>query len=113
MAEAEIIIRQYDPINDDPYIYSTWTRFCWYSAAEPIHLSKKKWFQQKALEIKQKLKLCKTHIACLKDDPECILGYIVGLPIGIEWLCVKKQFRNQGIEDLLIRSLGFKENKNE
>lgn len=110
--EAEIILRKYDSKTDDPYIYSTWSKFCYYSLPQSGALSpkdKKEWFKQKSAQIRQYLEAAQTLVACLRDDPDFLVGYVVGDSQGILWLCVKKQFRNQGIEQLLINGINPKE----
>jgi len=105
----EIVVRDYDPKTDNGYIYSTWTKYAWYSPRDPILLTKSKFFAYKIKEIDGVLASRSVHIACLKSDPFIIMGYIVfnknGTYPKVEWICVKKDFHNQGIDKLLIQSM--------
>lgn len=107
----EIVIRDYNPKTDDPYIYSTWTKYSWYSPKEEIHVSKKEYFSHLIQHIKYVLMKGETKIACLKDDPYVIIGYIVMHENNISWKCIKKDYHNQGIDELLIKSIKGKINE--
>lgn len=101
----EIKIREYDPHNDSAYIYSTWTRYSYYSPVEPITLSKREFFQLKTAEIKAALQHAQVKIACLKETPFVILGYIVMYQQKLLWKCVKKDFHHMGIDEILLKSV--------
>jgi len=104
MKDVEITVREYNPDTDDGYIYSTWTQYAWYSPKDPILLTQKQFFKEKNDNIKQILSEGKVKIACLKDDPYVILGYMVVHNDKMEWCCIKKDFRKEGIESLLRNS---------
>lgn len=101
----EITVRPYRSEIDDKYIYSTWTRYSWYSPAQPIHTPKKQFFQDKIKEIKHILEHGYTAVACFKDDPNTIMGYIAVHDGVVQWMCIKKQFSNEGIDSLLLKSI--------
>lgn len=105
MQAVEIIIRDYNPKTDDPYIYSTWTKYCWYSPTEEHTKTKKDWFTDKIQEIKQLLESGRVKIACFKEDPYVIAGYIVAKDGDVVWTCTKKDYHNQGIERLLTQAI--------
>lgn len=105
MHPIEITIRPYESPKDDAYIYSTWTRYAWFSPKEPIKTPKQKWFKEKAEEIKAILSPETVKVACFKDNPYVIAGYIVVHHSEITWICVKKDYRRQGIERLLMQSM--------
>ena len=108
----EVVVRYYQPPMDDNYILSTWSRYCWYSPTEKRSRSTNKpdWFRVKTDEIKRLLAKSMLlsdvfiRVACFKTDPSIILGYIVIKDGKQEWLCVKKPFWGQGIEQLLKKS---------
>ncbi len=104
---TEIIIRNYSPVTDDPYIYSTWTKYAWYSPKEPIGMSKRKFFHEKIKYIRHVLENQKSIVrtACMKDDPDTIMGYVVAYDGELEWICVKKTFIESGIKELLLKSI--------
>lgn len=105
MSSVEIVIRPYSHLTDDPYIYSTWTRYAWYSPKEPIKESKRIFFKNKSKEIKDILLTNQVNIACCSDSPYFIIGYIAVHDSKIAWMCVKKTYKDQGIEELLIKSM--------
>lgn len=107
----EITIREYDSKTDDPYIYSTWTKYAFYSPEKPIKTAKHVWFKQKIDEIKNLLATSHVKIACIKGSPYVIIGYIVLKDGEIRWLCVKKDYHNQGVEKLLEKSAREAESK--
>src|SRR4051812_44425192 len=102
MKPLEVIVRQYDPKKDDPYIYSTWVRYSWHSPLEPHKVSKQQYFKDKAEEIKEILTIADVNIACLKTGTFFILGYIVVKDGEVVWTCVKKSYHGQGIDQLLL-----------
>jgi hypothetical protein len=105
MKPVEIITREYDAQTDDPYIYSTWIKYSWYSPKEPITMHKKDWWVHKSAEIKALLKPQNVRVACFKDNTYTIAGYMVATPDNIHHLCVKKDYRNQGVEELLLKAM--------
>ena len=100
-----VTIRQYDPKIDDPYIYSTWTRYAYSHPKEPILIPKQEWHAAKIQEIKGILSKETVHIACIKDEPYMVVGYIVVHGKDVQWLCIKKDYQNQGIDKLLMDSM--------
>lgn len=100
--KLEIIIRGYDPEIDSGYVYSTWTKYAWYSPTTPITTPKKEWFSEKIKYIKAALETSTVRVACFKDDPTSIVGYAVFKDGVQEWLCVKKYYIGSEIEKLLI-----------
>lgn len=105
MSELIVTLREYEPGTDDPYIYSTWSKYSYYSPKRPVKISKDKFFKDKNAEIKEIITHGKVKVACIKDDPYVIIGYIVVKDGNLEWICVKKDYHEQGIESLLIRSM--------
>lgn|SRR4051812_2554624 len=100
-----IVIRNFHAPTDAPYIYSTWSKYSWYSPKAPLRVKKRNFFRQKIGEIRELLDKSIVHIACMKDDPDFIVGYIVVYEGKMEWSCIKKSYRNQGIEGLLVHSV--------
>lgn len=106
----EVIVRNYDPTLDDPYVYATWTKMHWYQSEEPISMTKGMWFRKKSKEIKEILLDPETHahVASIKDAPYMILGYLVVRNKKIESTCIKKKFRTEGIDLFLMKSMTTK-----
>lgn len=103
--EMEVIIRDYREKKDDPYIYSTWSLYSWYSPKDPVPMGKRQFFKEIYKHIENVLKHGVVRIACLKQDPNTILGYVAVYNRKIEWACIKKDFFNQGIDRLLNHSI--------
>jgi hypothetical protein len=101
----EIKIRKYNSNVDDPYIYSTWTKYAWYSPSNPHIIGKKEFFDTLGKHIKSILSEGQVRVACLKDDQDIILGYIAYHNGKEEWICVKKDFHNSPIREALINSM--------
>lgn len=110
MKPVEIVIRDYKSPDDDSYIYSTWTKSSWYRKKDPLYIDKQAHFKQKIKEIKNILSPDSVKIACFKDSPYVIAGYIVVANEDIAWLCIKRDFLNQGVEELLTQSMKDKIN---
>lgn len=101
----EVIVRPYKQHIDDPYIYATWTKFAYYSPQEPIQIPKKEFFQIVASYIATVLKEGDVKVACLKDDRTHVFGYIAVYKGKMEKLCVKKDYRAEGVDQLLVSSM--------
>ena len=93
-------IRDYEPKQDEAFLYATWCKNAYYSPKEPITKSKKAWFDDKIKTIQDLLTRSSVHIACFSDHPFVIVGCVVESESGLEWLYVKKDYRNQGVEEL-------------
>ncbi len=105
METFEVVVRPYQPIKDDAYIYSTWTKYAYYSPKVKVLEKKQKWFENKIKEIKDILSKGIIHVACLKGTPNMIMGYIAVMDKKVVWMCVKKNYHKQGIENILIKSM--------
>lgn len=114
--DCVIVTRPYEAPGDDAYIYSTWTKYAWYSCRDnlgprgslvirPLDSNKREWFQEMVHHIHQCLSLGRVNVACFEETPSVIMGYIVVYQGKLEWLCVKKQFHHQGIDQLLKHSM--------
>lgn len=68
-------------------------------------MNKRQFFKQKVQEVKEILALGTTNIACFKNNREVIAGYVVAHNRKISWMCVKKDFWNEGIQELLKKSV--------
>jgi len=102
---TQVGIRHYNPDIDSGYVYSTWIQYSFYSPKEPVKVSKDQFFKDKARAIKDLLEKASVRIACLREDPYIILGYIVYFNHRVEWICIKKDFRSEEIERLLLNSV--------
>ncbi len=101
----EVTIRDYRSQSDDAYIYSTWSKYAFYSPTEPINMSKEAFFRHKCEEIRNILDDGVIKVACLKGHDYVILGYVVVYEGKVKWLCVKKNFPRSEITELLLKSI--------
>lgn len=104
----QVVLRAYHPADDEAFIYDTWTKGAWVASGKQNDV-KRKWFADKIKEIKKALERDKIYVACLKDDPYVIVGYIVIYNGNMEWIYTKRDYRNQGVDALLFSQLGRKE----
>lgn len=100
-----IALRDYLP-TDEAFIFSTWLTGLRYGNKFYELIDQEAYFQNYRRVISALLKKSKTIIACLKDDPDNIVGYSVSSPSTLHWIHVKKDWRNIGIaKDLIPDSL--------
>lgn len=103
----KVIVRE--PVtSDEPLIYSTWSKNRWYSEAkrQTPQPDKRTWFLNKFAEIKEILSSRSVLIACSADEPNLIMGYAAIRNGEVIWSYVKQDYRNEGIESLLLKKAG-------
>lgn len=98
--EVEVILRSMSE-DDLPCIYSTWRNSA-YFGMEKREQNADKFFKKQTANISQVLSDALVRIACLKDDPNMIIGYSVSTGDHLDWIYVKVEFRNKGIGRLLF-----------
>lgn len=109
--EIEIKVRDYDPSNDLNYILLSWAKYDFYSKHKKTIKNpkeKQKWFIEKKREINELLESCMVKVACIKGSEYVIAGYSVSEPLSphsVIWMCIKKDYQKQGIEQLLLKSI--------
>ena len=104
-----IIIREFIPEKDTGLIYDSWPKSAFALANYEIKENQQTWFKNFFTHMQESLKNCQVFIACLDQSPDTIIGYCVIDGDSLEWLYVKPDFRNQGVENLLIKDKGLKE----
>lgn len=87
---------------DLPCIFSTWRNSLCYSALNPLTQNEKGFFKAQTQKIKDILARAKTKIACLEDDHDFIVGYVVYTKTHLDYIYVKSDYRNKGIGTLLL-----------
>lgn len=106
MQKAELIaIRPVDPDGGDTgFILETWLKGLRYSNSWFECIDQRAYFSTYLEIIKRILARpsVTTHIACLRDDPDVILGYSVTEPEILHWVFVKAAWRRIGIGSDLI-----------
>lgn len=101
MDEARVIIRGYEPETDQACLYATWRNAAFYGAKKKHSTNSKRFFKEKTEEIKDILISAQVRMACLEDDRAFIIGYAVSTDTHLDWIYVKKDYRNKGIGTLL------------
>jgi GNAT superfamily N-acetyltransferase len=105
--KALYIVRE--SISDDtPFIFSTFLRGLYYGDPYFARTPKNSFMKAYHSVLEQILSLpaVKVHIACLKEDPEVILGYSItgGEGTILHWVFVKSAWRGIGIAKELVPS---------
>jgi hypothetical protein len=98
-----VSLRDYT-LEDKNFILATWLRGLYYGDSW-FSAMKKDTFMQVYHQIVQQIlekEGIKIKIACLKEDPSVILGYVVHSSHAVHWLFVKKAWRNIGLASDLL-----------
>ena len=103
-----ITTRPYNAEADKNFVYATWLRGLYYGDSWFSQIPKQIFMTQYQLVIDRILSRATVSVACLKDDPEIILGYSVHHPIengnAVDWVFVKSSWRHIGVAKSLIPS---------
>lgn len=101
---AHVIIRSAIPA-DRNFILSTWLKGLYYGNSEVKQMPQELYYQQYADKFLATLNSpdVKVSVACLQDDTNTIIGYLVSTGTAVHWLYVKKDFRSKGIANLLLK----------
>lgn len=101
-----VLIRDFNPAvrGEENYIKSTWLRDL--RDADPSGLPDDLWFPAHRRHIETVLgdPRATILIAATSDDPHEILGYLVTYPEYLEWVHVRKLFREQGLAKRLLQA---------
>ncbi len=94
--------------SDHNFIYATWLRGLYYGNSF-FKLSDKAEFMERYERVVQNLLFkssVDTHVACLIEDPDSIIGYSVTETVGttsvLHWVFVKPEWRKVGVASDLI-----------
>jgi hypothetical protein len=99
---VNVVVRSYVPRLDQPIIYSTWRNGSFYSASKPVKGPAKLFFKSQTQIISHILEKADIKVACLEDDPTMIIGYVVSTGNHLNYIYIKKDYRNKGIGTLLM-----------
>lgn len=102
MDEACVILRDYQSVCDEAYIYASWRNAAYYSAYKRPEGNVKAFFQKQSRIIKEILDQAKIKIACLEDAPNVIIGYSITTDKHLNFIYVKYDYRLKGIGALLM-----------
>lgn len=92
--------------DDEPFLFSTYLKNNWYDKTNSTTLKKHTWMGLQHTRLEKVLGNQTVKIACLKEDPDTILGY--GFQDGsAPFVYVKLAWRNNqlNIKDMLLKSL--------
>jgi hypothetical protein len=109
MYKSELIaVRDFKPEDDINFVLATWLRGLYYGDSIFSYMNKDtfmKKYKEVILNLIYKVPSTSVRIACLKEDPGTILGYVIlSSPHCIHWVFVKKSWRKIGIARDLVPS---------
>lgn len=109
MEELPIAIR---PANADDYGYilKTWS-VDFHKNYPTVHIPNSIYFPHQAKKIESIMKKYGALVACIDDEPNTIVGYLVSQPVNdgnvvIHWAQTKGIFRRMGVLTTLLKSIG-------
>jgi hypothetical protein len=102
MDEERVVIRTYQE-SDAAFVFSTWRNSIWFDKKERLEAAAPSFFREMTKKIKRKIKepMASLRIACLSIDRDHIIGCAFKIGPILEWVYVKKDYRNQGVGTLL------------
>ena len=110
---SKVILRPFQLLLDAGLIYSSYPKGVYHGSYEPITQDKSEWFKAFYATVKRQLETLENRhnitIACMEDDPNAILGYIIVENDVLQFLYVKELIRNQGIATLLAKQYKIKD----
>ena len=104
----EVIIREMMK-SDEPFIFSSWTKNHCYGdkelkkALKKSSSKKREWFREKCKEITQIIASGHVRVACLKENPDFIVGYAVFVSGHLDFYYVKENYREPQVFELLTK----------
>lgn len=107
MDKAELIVFREMAKNDLNFIYTSWLRGFRFGNDWIKEIDSDTYYEEYQKVIDGLLKKASVLVACLKDDPDVILGYSVKRDDVIDWVFVKKAWRKFGLGNKLIGNVKF------
>lgn len=91
-------------LTDHSFIFATWLRGLRYGNRFFNEVDSEVFYKtyHKAIETILTLPTVTVKVACLKDEPDCILGYAVYAGSKLHWVHVKKEWRRIGVANSLL-----------
>lgn len=104
-SNKEVVIRPYSFESDSSLIYDSWKKQVWFENHKKDEYIDPVFSRKLTKKIKSILEsnTSRIRMACLKDDPNHIVGYSVMSSSTIEFVYVKIDFRKQGIATILVK----------
>lgn len=97
-----LIVRDFNPIKDSGFIFSTYPKGIYYGLAKEPKGPKSKWFADYYQKTKDLIQTATIRVASPEDDPNTIFGYSIVNNAILEFVYVKEIHRRQGIAALLV-----------
>lgn len=99
---VEILVRDYEP-SDEAFIISTWLKGLRYGNDWFKQIDHIAYFKNYHAVIERILaSKASVKVACLADAPDVVLGYAVYLDDRLDWVFVKRVWRNIGVSKRLV-----------
>lgn len=98
--EQYIIRRATEP--DLPLIFTTWLHGLYHGNTWFHEIEKPIFWENYRKVIEVILNYSETNVACLAEEPDVVLGYIVYSGPILHWIFTKKAFRKLGIAKALL-----------
>lgn len=103
-----ITIRDHVP-DDEPFLFSTYLKNNWYDKTNSTTLKKNTWMSLQHKRLEKVLETQKVSIACLKEDPDVIIGYCFN-DAGKPFVYIKLAWRHvKSLRHDLLNSRGLKD----
>lgn len=102
--QSVVVIRKYNPDEDNKLIFSTWRNAVWYDT-HTLDEMDQAFYRWKTKEIKTILNLpdIEVRVACSQNNKDHIIGYSVMNKNKIEFVYIKVDYRKEGIATLLTK----------
>lgn len=106
----KIVIRPVKP-EDKDLVFSTWLKGQYWGSDYFHAMEQDQYFKEAGKDITSKICKPGTMIDCavLEDAPDLVIGYIAYNDQTLYWSYVKKDYRGQGILNLLLKNMDFTE----
>lgn len=88
--------------SDRAFIFSTFLRGLYFGSEFFSQIDSKVFFQNYQSVVEKVLERAEVRIACLEEDPDVVLGYMVLLGEAIVFAYTKAEFRQLGIQKKLL-----------
>lgn len=104
VARNEVIALRDALPGDKNFVYASFLRGLYYGDSWFKEIPKNIFMENyhRVLDVLMTLPGLKVTVACLKDDPEVILGYSIHKGTKLHWVFVKANWRNIGIAKSLV-----------
>lgn len=104
---APVVVREAGP-GDLNFILKSWLMAVRNTSHLSWGIANARYFAGEQILIKRTLAKARTLVACLPDDPELVLGFVVCEPPALcHFVYVKAALRRQGVARVLLQAAGL------